>query len=210
MLFLSLCFLCGSLALSLCLSGSCFLRSLLCSSSEFSSSGSTLLSDSSSFCLVGLYLLSEQSLRSCYFLCSLFLTDLAVLGIFLSLPSIETLLSLFLSECALSHTTVEVLHQHYAFVGKDGTNSVGRLSTYAYPIERTLKIEDDCCGVGVGVERTETLDDFAVTRRAAVCYYNVVESVVFVTMTSQTNFCCHLDFCFRGLSTARVVCPVNK
>ena len=68
----------------------------------------------------------------------------------------------------------------------------------------------DCTGVGVGVVRTETLDDFAVTRRAAVCYYDVVESVVFVTMTSQTNLCCHLDFCFCGLQLHELPARVNK
>ena len=185
---LSLCF---SFAFSLCLCGSSFLCSLLGGSSEFCCGCSTFLGDSGSFCLVGLYLLGEKSLRSGSFLVRLGLADLACLGIFLSLPSIETALSLFLAECAFGYTALQVFAEQYAFVGKDSTNGVGGLGTNIYPIECTLKIEDDCCRVGVGVERTETLDDFAVTRRAAVSYYDVVESIVFVTMTSQTNFCCH-------------------
>ena len=192
--FLSLSLFCRSLTVSLCLSSSCFLCSLLSGSSQLSGSLSTFLSDSSSFCLVGLYLLSEESLCSSSFLVCLSLADLAILSIFLSLPSVETLLSFFLREGTLSYTTVEVLHEQYTFVRKDGTYGVSRLCTNAYPVQCAVEIENDCCRIYVRIERTETLDNFAVTRRAAVSYHDVVESVVFVTMTSQTNFCCHLFF----------------
>ena len=163
----------------------------LCSGSECGSSGGTLLSHSSGFLGIGLHLLCEESLCSGDFLVSLSLRNLAVLCIFLRFPSVETLLRLLLGECALCYTAVEVLHEQYALTGKDVADRVGRLCTHAEPIESTLKIEDDSTRIGVGVVGTDTLDDFAVTRRAAVCYYDVVESVVFVTMTSQTNFCCH-------------------
>jgi len=191
--FLCLSFLCGSLALSLCLSGSSLLRSLLSGSSELSSGSSALLCDSSSLRLVGLYLLCVESLRSSYFLCSLSFADLTILSILLSLPSVETLLSLFLAKCAFCNTAVQVLHEEHTFVRKDSTYSVSRLCAYAYPIECAIEVKDHCSGVGVRVERTDTFDKFAITWRAAVCYYNVVESVVLVTMTSQTNLCCHLD-----------------
>ncbi len=187
--FLSLCFLCGSLALSLCLSGSSFLSSLLSCSSELSGSSGTLLSDSSSFRLVGLYLLSEESLSGSTLLVSLSSADLTILSIFFCFPSVKTLLCLFSTECALSDTTVEVLHEQYTLVRKDGAYGVSRLCTYAYPVQSAIEVKDHSCRVSVGVERTDTLDNSAVTRRAAVCYYDVVESVVFVTMTSQTNLC---------------------
>ena len=145
-------FLSGSLAVSLCLSGGSFLSSLLCSGSELCSSSGTLLSYFSGDSLVGLYLLSEESLGCSGFLVCLCLADLTGLGVFLSFPSIETLLSLFLAESALGYTALQVLAQQYAFVGKDSTNGVGRLSTTVYPVEGTLEIEDYCCGIGVRVE----------------------------------------------------------
>ena len=139
-------------AFSLCLCGSCFLCSLLCGSCELCGCSGTLLSDLSGNSLVRLYLLSEKSLGCSGFLVCLCLADLTGLGIFLSFPSIETLLSLFLAECALGYTALQVLAQQYAFVGKDSTNGVGRLSTTVYPVEGTLEIEDYCCGIGVRVE----------------------------------------------------------
>ena len=187
----SLSFLSGSFTLSLCLSGGSLLSGLLSSSSQLGSSGSALLSDSSGFSLVGLNLLSEESFGSSSFLVCLSLADLAGFGILLCFPSVETTLSLFLTEGTLGYTTLEVLAKQYTLVGKDSANGVGRLSTYGYPIQCTLEIEDHCSRVGVGVERADTLDVLAVTRRTAVCYYDVVESVVFVTMTSQTKLCCH-------------------
>ena len=145
-------FLSGSLAVSLCLSGGSFLCSLLSSSCELCSSSGTLLSHFSGDSLVGLYLLSEESLGCSGFLVCLCLADLTGLGVFLSFPSIETLLSLFLAESALGYTALQVLAQQYAFVGKDSTNGVGRLSTTINPVEGTLEIEDYCCGIGVRVE----------------------------------------------------------
>lgn len=180
-----------SLAFSLRLGGSGFLRSLLCSSSELCSGSGTLLCDSSGFSFVGLYLLSVESLCSSGFLVRLSLADLAGLCIFLRLPCLETLLRLFLTECALGYTTLQMLVEQYALTGENVTNGVGGLSTYVNPMECALKIEDHCRRVGVRIERTDTLDVLAVTRRTAVCYYDVVESIVFVAMTSQTNFCCH-------------------
>ena len=103
-------FLCGSLfAISLCFCSSSFFSSLLSGSSQLSSSLSTFLSDCSCFRLVGLYLLSEERLRSSSFLVCLSLADLACLSIFLSFPSVETLLCLFLaatppSRCFISST----------------------------------------------------------------------------------------------------------
>ena len=170
-----------------------------------------LLGYSSSLCLVGLYLLSEQSLGSSYLLVSLSLANLAILSVLLSLPSVETLLSLLLAKCTLSHTTIEVLHEKNALIGKDVAYGGCRLCTYTYPIESTLKIENYCTRIGVRVERTNAFDNFAITWRAAVCYYDVVESVVFVTMTSQTNLCCHLDFCFAGYDCSnRLPLLINK
>jgi len=114
--FLGFCFssgfLCGSLfAFSLCLCGSSFLRSLLSGGSQLSGSLSAFLSDSGSFCLVGLYLLCKESLCSSYFLLCLSFADLTVFSIFLSFPSVETLLSLFCTKCAFCDTTIQVLHQ---------------------------------------------------------------------------------------------------
>ena len=201
----------GSLfAVSLCLSGSCLLSSLLCSSSELSGSSSTLLCDLSGDSLVGLNLLSEEGLGSSSFLVCLCLADLTGLGIFLSFPGIETLLSLFLAESAFSYTALQVFAKQYALVGEDSTNGVRRLSTTVNPVQCTLEIEDYGCGVGVGVERTDTLDVLAVTRRTAVSYYDVIESVVFVAMTGQTNFCCHLFEWFVGLELRESYARVNK
>ena len=192
-------FLSGSLfALSLSLCSSSFLSGLLCCGSEFSSRGSTLLSDSGSLCLVGLYLLSEEGLGSNYFLLSLSSADLTILSILLSLPSVETLLSLFLAKCTLSYTTVEVLHEHNALTRQDVACGVSRLCTYAYPVQCAIKLQINGCRIGVGVVRTDTFDDLAITWRAAVSYYNVVESVVLATVTSQTNLCCHKLFFVLG------------
>ena len=186
------CVLCRSLSVSSLLS------SLNCCGSQCVSSLLAFLCHLGSLCLVSLYFLCEKCLGSGYFLVGLCLADFAVLSVFLSLPSIETLLSLFLTECAFGYTAVQVLHQQHTLTGEDVTYGVGRLCTYVQPIQCTLKVEDHCTRIGVGVERTDTFDNFAITWRAAVCYYDVVESIVFVTMTSQTNLCCHLDFCFVG------------
>lgn len=93
---------------------SSFLSSLNGSSGKCFSSLSAFLGDSSGFSLVSLYLMSEESLSGCSFLVSLVAADLAELSILLSLPSIETLLSLSFVECAFLNATLQVLHQHYA------------------------------------------------------------------------------------------------
>ena len=117
--------------LCLCLSGSSLLSGFLCSGCESSSGSSTLLSHSSGFLRIGLYLLCEESLCSNGFLVSLSLRNLAILSIFLRFPSVETLLSLLLRERALGYTAIQVLHQQYALSGEDVANGVGRLCSYA-------------------------------------------------------------------------------
>lgn len=62
------------------------------------------------------------------------------LSIFLSLPSIETLLSFFLRESALLHATLEVLHHEHALAGQDVTDGVGGDSSTVQPVESSLEI----------------------------------------------------------------------
>jgi len=197
-------------AVSLCNGSLCFLggsESSLC----LSLSGSlTLLSQFGSLSLVLLYFLSKQCLSGSQLLLGFLSGNLTVLGIFLSLPSLEFLLGGCLIKCTFLHTTQQVLHQKNAFAGEDVLGSVGRLCAYANPIQSTLKIEVYRCGVGVRVVRSDTFDKFAITWRAAVCYYNVIVSVVFVTMTSQTNLCCHFFLLFLYTSSDTHSCGVNK
>ena len=107
------CLLCSSFGSLLGSLGS-FLGSLHSSGSQCLSSLSTLLGESSSLSLVGLYLLCKQILGSFGFLVSLLAADLTELGILLSFPSIETLLSLSLAESALLNATLQVFHQQNA------------------------------------------------------------------------------------------------
>ena len=172
--------------------------SFLSSSSECFVSSLAFFQHFGSFSLVSLYFLCMSSLLCSGFLVSLSLGNLLVLSLLLCLPSIETLLCLFSTESTFSDTTLEVLHQHNALNREEMTRRVSGLCTNAYPIERALKIELDGSRISVGVVRAETLNDFAVTRRAAVSNYDVVVSIVFVTVTSQTNFCCHLFFVLRA------------
>lgn len=184
----------SSFSLCLCDSSLCFLGSSQSGLCLGFCSSFALLSQFSGFRLVLFYLLCQKSLLSGEFLSLLLSSDLAVLCILLSLPCLEFLLSGCLVECTLLHAAEQVLHQEYTFAGEDVLGSIGRLCTYAYPVQSTLKIEVHRCGVGVRVVRSNTFDKLAITWRTAVCYYDVVVSIVFMTMTSQTNLCCHL-FC---------------
>ncbi len=141
----------------------------------------------------------------------LFLTYLAVFGIFLSLPSVEAALCLFLVERTFCHASFEVLHKHNTFHTQDVAYGVCGLCTYTYPVHSAVEIEVDHRGVEVWVVRTDTLNEFAVTRRAAVCHYDVVVGVIFVTMTSQTNFSCHIiNGSFMGCLFTKGLPEVNN
>ena len=180
--------------LSLSLSSGSLLGSLLSGSGESLSLSFALCSDSLCLSLVGLNFLSVQFLGGSDLLVSLFLRNLAVLLILLNFPSIETTLSFSLVECALGDTAAEVLHQHNAFVRKDVANRVSGLCTNRDPIHSAVEVQINLSRIEIGVVRADAFNDFTVTRGAAVCYHDVIVSIVLVAVTSQTNFCCHLFF----------------
>ena len=59
---------------------------------------------------------------------------------------------LFLTEGTLGYTALQVFAEQYTLVRENRTYGVGGLCTTIYPIQSTLEIENNGCGVGVGVE----------------------------------------------------------
>ena len=85
---------------------------------------------------------------------------------------------------------------------------IGSYNPNNNPAKVDLKFDRALYWVNVGAQPTDTVRNI-LTWRTAVCYYDVVVSVVFVTMTSQTNFCCHLFVLICGLQLHELRVRVN-
>ena len=177
--------------LSLCrsiLSGSCLLSS--CGSLCLSGSG-LLLSHLLGDCLVQL-LLSLKLLGSSFLLSlGIALANSIVLLLLTCLPSIETLLSLSLIECALLDTTTKVLHQVNALALEDVAYCVCWLCTCLYPVEGAIEIQIYSSRIGVRIESTNLLSKFTITWCSNVSDYDAIESITLATAALQSDFCCH-------------------
>ena len=62
-----------------------------------------------------------------------------------------------------------MLLHHDAFIFQDGTCRVRGLGSFHNPIQRTIKVEIDGGGVGVGVVLAQVLDVFTIALSACVC-----------------------------------------
>ena len=86
-----------------------------------------------------------------------------------------------------------MLGQKHTLVRKDAASGQCGLGAYIEPAESTLLIDDDGCGVGVGVVRADLLDVTSVARCAGVCHYNVEECEILLSVALETNFNSHCN-----------------
>lgn len=134
-------FLGGSL-FSLCSFGSLsgFLGSLSLGLGLGSCDFSLLLGYCLSLSLVFLSLFLKSLLGVSLLVAYFLVLDSLELSNLLGFPSIETTLSFLFVESAFLNTALEMLHEHYAFAGKDVTHGVGGDCTHVNPIKSTLEI----------------------------------------------------------------------
>ena len=85
------------------------------------------------------------------------------LGVSLGFPCVPSLVGYFLGDSALCNTAVEMLPQENTLVGEDAAAGVRRLSACAEPVEGSLGVDLDGCGIGVGIVGSDLLDVTSVT-----------------------------------------------
>ena len=170
-------FLCGSDGcLSFC-SSSCCRSFLLCH----------FLSLSLVLCYLSLEAVLSLKLLGTLYRCAELVSGLLLL----SLPSIETTLSLSFVKRTLLDTTLEMLHEKHALVREDVADSIGGLCANVYPIQSTLEVQSYCSRISVRIIRTYPFNKFTISWCPAIGDNNRIERIVLATMTLQSDFCCH-------------------
>ncbi len=109
----------------------------------------------------------------------------------LSFPGVETTLCFGFVKSAFLYATLKMLHEKHAFVGEDGANGVGGLSTNVDPIQSTLEVQSYCSRISVRIIRTYPFNKFTISWCPAIGDNNRIERIVLATMTLQSDFCCH-------------------
>ena len=102
-------------------------------------------------------------------------------------PFGKTCVGYFLREGTFAYTAVEVLFQQRSLVGKDTLCRQGGLCALLQPSYGAVQIQDDGGGVGVGVVRTEFLDETAVAFVRRIGYDDLVKRFALFTMSLKTN-----------------------
>lgn len=97
-------------------------------------------------------------------------------------------MSLGFVKSAFLDAALEVFHQHHALAGQDVAYCVGGLCTGVNPIQSTFEIQCDCGGIGVGVVRTNSLNESTISWCSAVGDNNRIERIVLATMALQSDF----------------------
>jgi hypothetical protein len=62
------------------------------------------------------------------------------------------------------------------------------LSTVLQPAQRSLIVEQDGSGVGVGVVSTDSFDESSVTLGAGIGSYDVEEGITFLSVSLESDF----------------------
>lgn len=129
----------------------------------------------------------------------------SVVGLFLRYPLSEDSVNLLLSLSTFVHTYLQVLLEHGAGLRQQHASSVGRLGTVEQPLNSGVYVDGDESGSEVRVVSTQFLDETTVTRRASVSYYYVVNRLVLLTSSLESDFYCHFLQLFLEEHVLRVI-----
>ena len=153
--------------------------------------GLTLGGDGGSLGLVGLLLGLETSLAGVAGV----VLDIATLAVYLGFfglqPLVELDIGLLLADGTLLDTDLEVATEENAFVGEDATDGVARGGAVLDPFDSTVEVEVDSGGVGQRIVSAQLLDKFSIPRCTTIRNNDVVEGLVLLTMTLQSDSCWH-------------------
>ena len=106
-------------------------------------------------------------------------------------PLLKTLLRFFFGERAFLDSVQQVVVVDDAFVLHQSTYGVRHFRTDLQPVQRTVVVDFDGSGVGVGVVGADLFDESAITWSASVSCYYVVEWFAFFTVALESQSCCH-------------------
>jgi hypothetical protein len=102
-------------------------------------------------------------------------------GVFLLLPSVESALSLSLTESALGHTAFEVFHHVNTFTFENRTGRIRRSGAHFQPIQSSVEIDVESCRIGQRVVGAQIFDKTSVTWCSTIRNYKVVKRLVLFT-----------------------------
>lgn len=109
----------------------------------------------------------------------------------LRLPLFEFGISGTLIEQVQAYTSQQVFQVQYTLERQDAAYGVSGLRTFLQPTQGTFCVDVDGSGNGERVVSTDLLDEFTITRRACIGYYDKIEGSLLGAMSLQSDFYWH-------------------
>jgi hypothetical protein len=106
-------------------------------------------------------------------------------------PNLEFLHRSCLVKESQCYTPEKVLQEQYTFVRKDPANGISRLCAFVKPFKGFLTVDLHGSRYSQWIVGSDLLDEFTISWRSCVCYYNKVEGSFFTPVSLESDLYSH-------------------